>query len=170
MDQVFFTHMILPHHEHEHGDHSHGHYKNIHMLCPPGQVTWKSLLTLGISGGLIPCPDAIAILLVAVALNRIPFGMLLIVAFSIGLALVLIAIGLAMVHGVRLITRSDLLSRFSVYTPVISAVIVSGLGVALTVNALNSFKFSSVVLQSPSAQDIIHKPRLCKHRLRHLKF
>ena len=106
-------------------------------------MSWKSLLTLGISGGLIPCPDAIAILLVAVALNRIPFGMLLIVAFSIGLALVLIAIGLAMVHGVRLITRSDLLSRFSVYTPVISAVIVSGLGVALTINAVNSFKFSS---------------------------
>jgi ABC-type nickel/cobalt efflux system permease component RcnA/Tol biopolymer transport system component len=141
-------------HEHEHGDHSHGghsHSEHSHAL-PTGPVSWKSLLTLGISGGLIPCPDAIAILLVAVALNRIPFGMLLIVAFSIGLALVLIAIGIAMVQGVRLITRSDLLSRFSVYTPVISAVIVSGLGVALTVNAVNSFKFSSVVLQSPSAQ------------------
>ncbi len=117
-------------------------------------MTWKSLLTLGVSGGLIPCPDAIAILLVAVALNRIPFGMLLIVAFSIGLALVLIAIGLAMVHGVRLISRSDLVSRFSVYAPVISAVIVSGLGVALTVSALNSLKFSSVVLQSPSTQNL----------------
>ena len=112
-------------------------------------MTWKSLLTLGVSGGLIPCPDAIAILLVAVALNRIPFGMLLIVAFSIGLALVLIGIGLAMVHGVRLIARSDLLSRFSLYTPVISAVIVSGLGVGLTVSALNSFKFSSVVCNLP---------------------
>jgi Tol biopolymer transport system component len=107
---------------------------------------------LGISGGLIPCPDAIAILLVAVALNRIPFGMLLILAFSIGLALVLIGIGLAMVHGVQLIARSDVLSRFGVYTPVISAVIVSGLGVGLTVNALNSLKFSSVVLQPTSAQ------------------
>jgi Tol biopolymer transport system component len=78
--------------------------------------------------------------------------MLLIVAFSIGLALVLIGIGLAMVHGVRLIARSDLFSRFGVYTPMISAVIVSGLGVALTVSALNSFKFSSVVLQTPSTQ------------------
>jgi len=155
---VLHTHSS-PDHEHEHGAHSHihehgdhSHHNHLHAL-PDSQVTWKSLLTLGISGGLIPCPDAIAILLVAVALNRIPFGMLLIVAFSIGLALVLIAIGLAMVHGVRLITRSDLLSRFTVYTPVISAVIVSGLGVALTVSALNSFKFSSVVLQSPPAQN-----------------
>ena len=150
---VLHTHDPLSH-EHEHADHSHGghsHTEHSHVL-PAGSVSWKSLLTLGISGGLIPCPDAIAILLVAVALNRIPFGMLLIVAFSIGLALVLIAIGLAMVHGVRLISRSDLISRFSVYTPVISAVIVSGLGVALTVNAVNSFKFSSVVLQSPSVQ------------------
>lgn len=142
---VFHTHGSA-HHAHEHGDHEHSH------ALPAGRVTWKSLLTLGISGGLIPCPDAIAILLVAVALNRIPFGMLLIVAFSIGLALVLIGIGIAMVHGVRLIARSDLFSKFGVYTPLISAVIVSGLGVALTVSALNSFKFSSAVLQAPSTQ------------------
>ena len=146
---------MLHTHEHEHGDHSHAGHS--HEL-PAGQVTWKSLLALGVSGGLIPCPDAIAILLVAVALNRIPFGMLLIVAFSIGLALVLIAIGLAMVHGVRLISRSDLVSRFSIYAPVISAVIVSGLGVTLTVSALNSLKFSSVVLESPSTQNLSLNP------------
>jgi nickel/cobalt exporter len=144
-----------PHHDHEHGNHSHP--EHLHALSA-GQVTWKSLFTLGVSGGLIPCPDAIAILLVAVALNRIPFGMLLIVAFSIGLALVLIGIGIAMVHGVRLIARSDLLSRFSVYTPVISAVIVSGLGIGLTVSALNSFKFSSVVLQSSLTQNSVSIP------------
>ena len=146
---VLHTHGSLIH-DHAHNDHSHPEHS--HAL-QAGQVTWKSLLALGVSGGLIPCPDAIAILLVAVALNRIPFGMLLILAFSIGLALVLIGIGLAMVHGVRLISRSDVLSRFSLYTPVISAVIVSGLGVGLTVSALNSFKFSSVVSQSPANQN-----------------
>jgi Tol biopolymer transport system component len=113
-------------------------------------VTLRSLFTLGISGGLVPCPDAITILLVAVAVNRIPFGMLLIVSFSVGLALVLIGIGIAMVNGVRLIARSDLLARFGVYTPLLSAVVVSGLGVGLTWSALNSLKFSAAVTRAPA--------------------
>ena len=111
-------------------------------------MTFKSLLTLGISGGLVPCPDAIAILLVAVAVNRVPFGILLIISFSVGLALILIAIGIAMVKGLRLVTRSDLLSRFAVYTPILSAVVVIGLGAALTVSAFNSLKFGSTVARS----------------------
>jgi nickel/cobalt transporter (NicO) family protein len=119
---------------------------------PVDPLTRKSLLGLGISGGLVPCPDAIAILLVAVAINRIPLGMLLIVAFSIGLALILILIGIAMVQGARVLARNELLTRFGVYTPVISAVVVSGLGLALTINALNSFRFSSNLSQSGFAQ------------------
>ena len=138
------------HHDHPHDEH--GHPAHSH-LPPGGQVTWKSLLALGVSGGLVPCPDAIAILLVAVAVNRVPFGMLLILAFSIGLALVLIGIGIAMVQGVRLIARSDLLMRFSVYAPIASAIVVSGLGVALTISALNSFRFSSTAFQPLTGQN-----------------
>jgi len=125
---------------------------------PAQGVTFRSLLTLGISGGLVPCPDAIAILLVAVTVNRVPFGILLIVSFSIGLALVLIAIGIAMVKGLRLVTRSDLLSRFAVYTPVLSAVVVTGLGAALTVSALNSLKFGSAVARSAVGQPAASQP------------
>jgi ABC-type nickel/cobalt efflux system permease component RcnA/Tol biopolymer transport system component len=138
-------------HDHTHvGEHDHSH-PHAHAL-PANEITWKSLLTLGVSGGLVPCPDAIAILLVAVAVNRIPFGMVLILAFSIGLAFVLIAIGIAMVQGVRFITRSDILSRFSVYAPVVSAVVVSGLGIVLTVSALGSLNFFSAVSRSPASQ------------------
>ncbi len=144
---------LLHTHSHDHTlteehDHSHPHTHAV----PANEITWKSLLTLGISGGLVPCPDAIAILLVAVAVNRIPFGMVLILAFSIGLALVLIGIGIAMVQGVRFITRSDILSRFSVYAPVASAVVVSGLGIVLTVSALNSLNFFSAASRSPVSQ------------------
>jgi ABC-type nickel/cobalt efflux system permease component RcnA/Tol biopolymer transport system component len=144
---------LLEVHEHTHDEgHAHDHtHPHTHAL-PANQITWKSLLTLGISGGLVPCPDAIAILLVAVAVNRIPFGMLLILAFSIGLALVLIGIGIAMVQGARFITRNDLLARFSVYAPVVSAVVVSGLGIVLTVSALNSLNFFSAVSRSPASQ------------------
>jgi ABC-type nickel/cobalt efflux system permease component RcnA/Tol biopolymer transport system component len=148
---------LLHQHSHPHDDHdghTHSHRVESHHghshTTPSGTVTWKSLLALGVSGGLVPCPDAIAILLVAVAVNRVPFGMLLIVAFSIGLALVLIAIGIAMVRGMQLVARSEALTRFSVYTPLISALIVTGLGVALTVSALHSFKFTSSVLGAPS--------------------
>ncbi len=137
------------HHIHDastHTGHSH--------VSPGNQVTFRSLLTLGISGGLVPCPDAIAILLVAVAVNRVLFGMLLIVAFSVGLAIVLIGIGIAMVQGVRWMGRSDLLTRFAVFTPVLSAVVVSGLGIGLTISAINSFKFTSAVLQPSSTRSV----------------
>ena len=151
---------LLQTHDHEHHDHSHHDHApdeihdhpHTHAL-PANEITWKSLLTLGVSGGLVPCPDAIAILLVAVAVNRIPFGMVLILAFSIGLAFVLIAIGIAMVQGVRFITRSNILSRFSAYAPVASAVVVSGLGIVLTVSALNSLNFFSAASHSPVSQN-----------------
>lgn len=123
--------------------HSHHHGPSGHTHLPVGDVTWKSLLALGISGGLVPCPDAIAILLVAVAINRIVLGMLLIVAFSVGLALVLILIGVALVHGARLASRNDWLNHFSRYTPLVSALVVSALGVGLTVSAINTLRFTS---------------------------
>ena len=126
---------------------THHHGPGGHTHLPTGDVTWKSLLALGVSGGLVPCPDAIAILLVAVAINRIVFGMALIVAFSVGLALVLILIGIAMVQGLRLVARSDWLNRFSRYTPLVSALVVSGLGIGLTVNAVNALRFTSAAAQ-----------------------
>jgi ABC-type nickel/cobalt efflux system permease component RcnA/Tol biopolymer transport system component len=137
------------HKHHEQHGHAHANdeaHEHAHVL-PDQQVTLKSLLALGVSGGLVPCPDAIAILLVAVAINRIPFGMLLIASFSIGLALVLIGIGIAMVNGARLMARSDLLARFGDYAPLVSAVVVTGLGVGLTWSAMNSLKFSTAVAQ-----------------------
>ena len=138
------THPEIGEHHHAPGEHEHSH-AHTHAL-PSGQVTWKSLLALGVSGGLVPCPDAIAILVVAVAIGRIPLGMLLIVAFSLGLALVLIAIGIAMVQGAHFLQRSDRFNRFSLYTPVLSAVLVSGLGIGLTVGAVHSVQLSSSAL------------------------
>jgi nickel/cobalt exporter len=81
--------------------HSHG-GGPMHSHLPPGaggdKVTWRSLLTLGISGGLIPCPSAMVILLAAVALNKTAYGMLLVVAFSVGLAITLTLVGLAFLY------------------------------------------------------------------------
>ena len=83
----------------------------------------SSLITLGISGGLVPCPDAIAILLVAIAINRIFLGLALIISFSLGLAIVLITIGLLMVSSSRLFKRMDAFNKFAPLMPVNTAVI-----------------------------------------------
>ncbi|MBI5953514.1 MAG: PD40 domain-containing protein [Chloroflexi bacterium] len=103
---------------------------------PLAELTWRSLITLGVSGGLVPCPDAIAILLVAVAINRILLGLALIVSFSLGLAVVLIVIGWLMVSGGRLFARMNFLSRVAPFMPVVSAGVVMILGVVLTYGAM----------------------------------
>jgi ABC-type nickel/cobalt efflux system permease component RcnA len=119
------------HHDHNHDhDHGHGHSHEV-----PDGITWRSLTALGVSGGLVPCPDAIAILLVAIAINRIVLGLALILSFSLGLAAVLIVIGLAMVRSRRLFDKMDAFSRFTPILPILSAVAVLILGVALTYGA-----------------------------------
>lgn len=116
-------------HSHDHGDgHTHSHEV-------PESVTWRSLLALGVSGGLVPCPDAIAILLVAIAINRILLGLTLIVSFSLGLAVVLIVIGMLMVNSRRLFDRVGAFERFAPIMPIVSALVVLVLGIALTVGA-----------------------------------
>lgn len=122
-------------HGHHHHDHEHDHSHN-HEIPDTDQLTWKSLVTLGISGGLVPCPDAVAILLVAIAIQRIALGLSLILAFSFGLAIVLISIGLAMVHSRRLFNRMDAFNRIAPILPLVSAAAVMILGFALTYGAI----------------------------------
>lgn len=68
-------------------------------------LTWKNLVSLGVSGGLLPCPSALVVMLSAIALGRVLFGLVLIIAFSIGLAGVLIATGLVMLYAGKLAAR-----------------------------------------------------------------
>lgn len=98
-------HTHAPDHPHGPAGHRHGHGHHHQHVPPDGQVTLGSLLALGISGGIIPCPAALVVLLSAMALRRIGFGLILIVAFSLGLAVVLVAIGILMVHARRLLER-----------------------------------------------------------------
>ena len=100
-------------------------------------VSTRQLLLLGITGGLIPCPAALVVLLSAVALHRIALGFFLIVCFSIGLAAVLIAIGLLMVHAGRFVSRlnpnTELVRR---WVPLLSAVFITVVGIVLVVQSL----------------------------------
>jgi ABC-type nickel/cobalt efflux system permease component RcnA len=120
------------HHHHPHGrDHQHSH------PTPGESVTLSGLVALGVSGGIVPCPAALVVLLSAVSLNRIGFGLVLIVAFSVGLAAVLIAIGLLMVYARRFMSRfqgeGPLITR---WLPLTSAAVITLFGVGIAVQAL----------------------------------
>ncbi len=124
-------------HEHSHDGHSHAH-PHSHVGRPLGN---RTLIGLGISGGLVPCPDAIAILLFA-GIGQIGLGLGLVAAFSLGLAAVLIGIGIALVK-----MKGALDSRlpsgasgasWSRWVPVASAVVVLLMGVSIVISALGA--------------------------------
>jgi nickel/cobalt transporter (NicO) family protein len=99
---------------------------------------WRSLVALGMSGGLVPCPGAMVILLTALSLHRVGFGLVLVGAFSLGLGLVLFAIGsLIVTLGHRVRPRPK--SRFALRVlPVASAVAVTGIGLAITLRGVQA--------------------------------
>jgi ABC-type nickel/cobalt efflux system permease component RcnA len=124
-------------HDHAHGHpHSHSH-SHSHGHAEP--VSLRALLALGITGGMVPCPAALVVLLSAVALRRVGFGLLLIVAFSAGLAAVLVGIGLLMVYARRFMSRfhgdGPLITR---WLPLTSAAVITLSGVVIALQALGS--------------------------------
>jgi ABC-type nickel/cobalt efflux system permease component RcnA len=112
----------------------------MHTHNPPGSdgspVTWRSLLALGVSGGLLPCPSALVVMLGAIALERIGLGMILVLAFSVGLASVLTGIGLAFLYAGRLFKRLPVKSQVLGYVPVASAAFITLVGLGIAVRAL----------------------------------
>jgi len=137
-------HQAHPHgyehpHDHDH-DHDHDHIPGGHSHLPPGAdgapVTWRSLLALGISGGILPCPSALVVMLSAVALERIGLGMALVLAFSLGLAGVLTGIGLMFVYAGRLFERVPLQGRVIHLLPAASALFIALVGLGITARAL----------------------------------
>jgi ABC-type nickel/cobalt efflux system permease component RcnA len=120
---------------HHHGD---GH---VHTHLPPVEgINLSNLLAMGVSGGLVPCPEALGIMVIAIGLNRILLGLGLIVSFSFGLAAVLIAIGILLVRSRSLVDRFGGMSgRWSSALPFASAMIVTVLGVGMTLSGLATY-------------------------------
>lgn len=94
------------------------------------------MLALGVSGGLIPCPSALVLLLGAISLDRLGFGMVLVVAFSVGLAAVLTAIGLLLVYARRIFDRFSLSPGVPRLLPAFSALVVALVGAGIVLRAL----------------------------------
>lgn len=110
-------------------------------VAPDAQVvaavpTTRSVVAMGVSGGIVPCPGALVVLLTAVALHRVAFGLGLLVAFSLGLASVLTAIGLSIAYAQRRVTRGLRAPRLMLLVPVLSSAVVLALGALLVARAV----------------------------------
>jgi nickel/cobalt transporter (NicO) family protein len=117
----------LAHAHHHNHAHEHGHD---HALST------RRLLGIGISGGIVPCPTALVVLLAAISLHRVGYGLVLILAFSVGLAAAMTAIGILAVSAKRVFSRVDFEGRLVRLLPAVSALVVLGLGLAMTIRAL----------------------------------
>ena len=119
------------HHHHHHGDdHDHAHS---HLPQEPGM---RGLLAMGAAAGLIPCPSALVVLLGAISQGQVALGMLLIVAFSLGLAATLTALGLAVVLASRALRRLRIPSAVVTALPAASALLIVAVGCVLTAKAI----------------------------------
>ena len=112
------------HHRHHHDHHHHDHHDH------------RSLVAVGVSGGLLPCPSALVVLLAAISLHRIAFGLVLILAFSAGLALTITGIGLLAVVARNTFRRAGFGGPLVRLLPAASALVILAAGLAMTVRAV----------------------------------
>jgi nickel/cobalt transporter (NicO) family protein len=131
-----------PHDDHQidaDGTHSHGGVSHSHLPPSGSKVSWRSLFVLGLAGGIIPSTNALIILLATIASGRPAYGLVLVIAFGLGMAVVLGGVGLGLVFARdrldRLPSRSSL-GRAASYAPVMAGVLVFGLGIYLTTQAV----------------------------------
>lgn len=123
---------ILDEHKHEEA-HAHTHPHTHANTDTASKVKLRDLVILGISGGLVPCADAFVVLLIAIYMGRVALGMIIILAFSVGLAGILIAIGVMMVKAKPLVEKLGMGGNFiKGYLPIASALLVSVIGVYIT--------------------------------------
>ena len=112
-------------HNHHHHHHEHEH-----------DLSWKGLLGMGAAAGLIPCPSALVVLLAAISQHQVALGLLLITAFSLGLAATLTWLGLIVVSARRLIPPRLAAGRVAAVLPAASALLIVGVGCVLTAKAV----------------------------------
>ena len=102
-------------------------------------LSLRELCMLGITGGIVPCPAALVVLLSAFSLHRIGFGLFLITAFSLGLAAVLVIVGLTMVYAKRVMSSRVPAGNTALrYLPFLSSAFMVVLGVGITASAVAS--------------------------------
>ena len=124
------------------GEHAHGGMRHRHLPAERAPITWRSLALLGLAGGIVPSTNALLLLLAAIAGGRPAWGLVLVIAFGVGMAVVLGGVGLVLVRARGLAAKSGSglvgvqLGRLVAMAPAIGAGTVLALGVWLTSQAL----------------------------------
>lgn len=122
-------------HSHDGVTHTHGGSTHSHAL--PDEITWRNLLALGISGGLLPCPTALVLMLAAISRGRVGYGLILTIAFSVGLAATLTIIGLIFLNIRNFFGRTALSNnRLFKILPVFSAFVIAFVGAVICYNSV----------------------------------
>jgi ABC-type nickel/cobalt efflux system permease component RcnA len=120
-------------HPHPHHQHEHAHDGSVHSHVPEGDISLGGLIALGASGGLVPCPSALILLLSAISIGRIGLGLILLVSFSLGLAIVLTVTGMLVLYAKNLLPEGRGTNHpVFRYMPVVSAVAILAIGVLMT--------------------------------------
>lgn len=139
-------------HVHEHSGHDgdglsgeHGHHHDHHVAPGAAPLSFKSVVLIAMSGNVAPCPAALVVLLTALTLHQVAYGLLVVVAFSVGLAGVLTALGIAVVHGASWLAGRRGFDRIAQYGPLLTAIIICVIGTVMFGKAAAS------VLQTPLA-------------------
>jgi nickel/cobalt transporter (NicO) family protein len=136
-----------PPHDHHHSGHDeephfhdgvqHTHGGSTHSHAMPDAITWRNLIALGVSGGLLPCPSALVLMLSAISMGRIGYGLVLTVAFSFGLAATLTGIGFAFLYIGNVFSKTAFAEyRMVKLLPVMSAFVVASLGAFICYSSL----------------------------------
>ena len=108
---------------------------------PPAPIGWRSLFVLGLAGGLIPSTNALIILLAAINVDRPAYGLVLVVAFGLGMAVVLGGVGLVLVFARGRLERwpaPSTVGRLAAYAPLGAACLILVLGLWLTSQAIGA--------------------------------
>ncbi len=122
------------HHGHHH--HGRGHHHHGGDALPTGRVGRGAVIWFGLTGGLTPCPSAVAVLLLCLQIKALALGVAFVGAFSIGIAATLVAVGLAAAWGAaRLDGKFDAFARWA---PIASALLIAAAGLWITANALTT--------------------------------
>ena len=127
-------------HAHAHDDaHAHGHshdhaglddlaHARAHAIAGDAPLTFGGTVWAAMSGGVAPCPAALVVLLAAIALNQVAYGIFVIIAFSFGLAATLTGLGIAVVRGASWLQGRPQFERFVAVGPIVSAVVIATIG------------------------------------------
>jgi ABC-type nickel/cobalt efflux system permease component RcnA len=130
------------HHHHGPADHYHDEHGHAHALpAATAPVGWWGLVVLGLSGGLVPCVDAIVMLFFAATVHRLWLALPLLLAFSAGLASVLVLVGIAVVSAKRVaqdrLGKDGRFERVFRALPIVSAAVIMVMGLWLCRESLS---------------------------------